>query len=162
MRLFCLNKKKEGADMKEIIFWMAVTVLLSVIEAVTANLVTVWFAVGAFGAVIAAAAGATASVQVAVFVLLSAISLALTRPIMKRVTKKTGEATNADKAIGEICIVLEDIDNDRNMGAVSCDGKIWSARTVDGTAVKKDEKVRVIQIKGVKLIVEPVNKYAEN
>jgi membrane protein implicated in regulation of membrane protease activity len=58
--------------------------------------------------------------------------------------------------------VLEDIDNDRNMGAVSCDGKIWSARTVDGTAVKKDEKVRVIQIKGVKLIVEPVNKYAEN
>lgn len=148
--------------MKEIIFWMAVTVLLSVIEAVTANLVTVWFAVGAFGAVIAAAAGATASVQVAVFVLLSAISLALTRPIMKRVTKKTGEATNADKAIGEICIVLEDIDNDRNMGAVSCDGKIWSARTVDGTAVKKDEKVRVIQIKGVKLIVEPVNKYAEN
>ncbi len=143
--------------MKEIIFWMAVTVLLSVIEAVTANLVTVWFAVGAFGAVIAAAAGATASVQVAVFVLLSAVSLALTRPVMKKVTKKTGEATNADKAIGEICIVLEDIDNDRNMGAVSCLGKVWSARTVDGTAVKKDEKVRVIQIKGVKLIVEPVS-----
>ena len=66
MRLFCLNKKKEGADMKEIIFWMAVTVLLSVIEAVTANLVTVWFAVGAFGAVIAAAAGATTPVQVTV------------------------------------------------------------------------------------------------
>ncbi len=104
--------------MKEIIFWMAVTVLLSVIEAVTANLVTVWFAVGAFGAVIAAAAGATASVQVAVFVLLSAVSLALTRPIMKKVTKKTGEATNADKAIGEICIVVEDINNDRNEGAV--------------------------------------------
>ena len=143
--------------MKEIIFWMAVTVLLSVIEAVTANLVTVWFAVGAFGAVIAAAAGATASVQVAVFVLLSAVSLALTRPIMKKVTKKTGEATNADKAIGEICIVVEDIDNDRNKGAVSCDGKIWSARTVDGTAVKKDEKVKVIEIKGVKLIVEPVS-----
>ena len=148
--------------MKEIFFWMAVTVLLSVIEAVTANLVTVWFAVGAFGAVIAAAAGATASVQVAVFVLLSAVSLALTRPIMKKVTKKTGEATNADKAIGEICIVVEDINNDRNEGAVFCDGKIWSARTVDGTAVKKDEKVRVTQIKGVKLIVEPVSAYAEN
>lgn len=142
--------------MKEIIFWMAVTVLLSVIEAVTANLVTVWFAVGAFGAVIAAAAGATASVQVAVFVLLSAISLALTRPIMKRVTKKTGEATNADKAIGEICVVLEDINNDLNAGSVSCLGKIWSAKTADGYAVKKNEKVRVVEIKGVKLIVEPV------
>lgn len=79
MRQFCKKFKKEGADMKEIIFWMAVTVLLSVIEAVTANLVTVWFAVGAFGAVIAAAAGATASVQVAVFVLLSAVSLEIGR-----------------------------------------------------------------------------------
>lgn len=142
--------------MKEIIFWMAVTVLLSVIEAVTANLVTVWFAVGAFGAVIAAAAGATASIQVAVFVLLSAVSLALTRPIMKKVTKKTGEATNADKAIGEICMVTEDIDNDLSVGAVSCLGKIWSAKTADGTAVKKNEKVRVTEIKGVKLIVEPI------
>lgn len=141
--------------MKEIIFWMAVTVLLSVIEAVTANLVTIWFAVGAFGAVIAAAAGATASVQVAVFVLLSAVSLALTRPIMKKVTKKTGEKTNADKAIGEICVVLEDINNDLNTGTVSCLGKVWSAKTVDGTAVKKDEKVRVTEIQGVKLIVEP-------
>lgn len=142
--------------MKEIIFWMAVTVLLTVIEVVTANLVTVWFAVGAFGAVIAAAAGATASVQVAVFVLLSALSLALTRPVMKKLTKKTGEATNADKAIGEICVVLEDINNDLNTGAVSTGGKIWSARTVDGTAVKKGEKVRVIEIKGVKLMVEPI------
>ena len=147
--------------MKEIIFWMAVTVLLSVIEAVTANLVTVWFAVGAFGAVIAAAAGASTPIQVAVFVLLSAVSLALTRPIMKKVTKKTGEATNADKAIGEICVVLEDIDNDLNTGAVSCLGKVWTARTVDGTVVKKNEKVRVTEIKGVKLIVEPVNAYVE-
>lgn len=161
MRQFCKKFKKEGADMKEIIFWMAVTVLLSVIEAVTANLVTVWFAVGAFGAVIAAAAGATASLQVAVFVILSAVSLALTRPIMKKVTKKTGEATNADKAIGEICIVTEDIDNDMSTGAVSCLGKIWTARTTDGTAVKKSEKVRVTKIDGVKLIVEPVSVNAE-
>ena len=147
--------------MKEVIIWMAVTVLLCIVEAVTANLVTVWFAVGAFGAVIAAAAGASTPIQVAVFVLLSAVSLALTRPIMKKVTKKTGEATNADKAIGEICVVIEDIDNDLNTGAVSCLGKIWTARTVDGTAVKKNEKVRVTEIKGVKLIVESINAYAE-
>lgn len=147
--------------MKEIIFWMAVTVLLSVIEAVTANLVTVWFAVGAFGAVIAAAAGATASLQVAVFVTLSAVSLVLTRPIMKKVAKKGHQATNADKVIGEICIVTEDIDNDLSSGAVSCLGKIWTARTKDGTAVKKNEKVRVTKIEGVKLIVEPVCVNAE-
>lgn len=147
--------------MKEIIFWMAVTVLLSVIEAVTANLVTVWFAVGAFGAVIAAAAGATAFLQVLVFVLLSAVSLALTRPIMKKITKKSIQPTNADKAIGEICIVTEDIDNTLAMGAVSCLGKVWTARTKDGSAVKKNEKVRVCEIQGVKLIVEPVLVNAE-
>lgn len=147
--------------MKEIVFWMAVTVLLSVIEAVTANLVTVWFAVGAFGAVIAAAAGASASLQVTVFVLLSAVSLALTRPIMKKVTKNVPQATNADKAIGEICLVTEDIDCDLSTGAVSCLGKIWTARTKDRTVVKKNEKVRVTEIEGVKLIVEPVFVNAE-
>lgn len=142
--------------MKEIIFWMAVTVLLSVIEAVTANLVTVWFAVGAFGAVIAAAAGATVLLQVVVFVLVSAVSLALTRPIMKKLAKKDIQPTNADKAIGEICIVTEDINNDLSTGAVLCLGKEWSARTKDGSAVSKNEKVKVLEIQGVKLLVEPV------
>lgn len=142
--------------MKEIIFWMAVTVLLAVIEAVTANLVTVWFAVGAFGAVIAAAAGAEAWLQVLVFVLLSAVSLALTRPIMKKVTKRGVQPTNADKAIGEICIVTEDINNTLGSGAVVCLGKEWTARTKDGSAVEKNEKVKVCEIQGVKLIVEPV------
>lgn len=143
--------------MKEIIFWMAMTVLLAVIEAVTANLVTVWFAVGAFGAVIAAAAGAGTPVQVLVFVLVSAVALALTRPIMKKVAKKKDiEPTNADKAIGQICLVTEDIDNTQRSGAVNCLGKEWTARTKDGCAVKKNEKVRVCEIEGVKLIVEPV------
>lgn len=146
--------------MKEVIIWMAVTVLLSVVEAVTANLVTVWFAVGAFGAVIAAAAGATLLWQVAVFVLLSAVSLVLTKPLMKKLREKDIQPTNADKAIGEICVVTEEIDNDKLTGTVVCLGKTWSARTVDGTVVQKNEKVRVQEIKGVKLIVEPL--FAEN
>ena len=73
-----------------------------------------------------------------------------------------GNVRVVTEAIGEICIVVEDINNDRNEGAVFCDGKTWSARTVDGAAVKKDEKVRVTEIKGVKLIVEPVSAYTEN
>ncbi len=142
--------------MKEVVFWMAMTVLLAVIEAVTAGLVTVWFALGAFGAVIAAALGAKTTVQVVVFVLVSALSLVLTRPFVKKFTKKNIHPTNADKAIGQECIVVEDIDNTLGKGAVICLGKEWSARSIDGSHVTKDAKVRVCKIDGVKLIVEPV------
>ena len=37
------------------------------------------------------------------------------------------------------------------------DGKMWSARTADGAVAEPGEVVTVLEIRGVRLIVEPVS-----
>ena len=55
--------------------WIALIVAFLVIEAVTVQLVTIWFTVGAIGALIANVLNTEIWVQVLVFVAVSAITL---------------------------------------------------------------------------------------
>jgi membrane protein implicated in regulation of membrane protease activity len=58
-------------------------------------------------------------------------------------------------AIGQDCIVVEEIDNMKGVGEVSVGGRVWTARmaAADGRAAK-GSVLRVLRIEGVKLIVE--------
>ena len=55
--------------------------------------------------------------------------------------------------IGTCCTVTEQIDPLAGTGAVRADGKIWSARSADGSVIPADALVTVQRIEGVKLIV---------
>ncbi len=133
------------------------TVALLVIEAVTPNLVTIWFAFGALASLITAFFGGGLLLQLIIFLVVTAATLALTRPLVKKLAKPKYQATNADALIGSICTVLEDIDNIDGTGSVSAGGKVWTARSLDGTKIIKGEKVEAIKIEGVKLIVKTTN-----
>ena len=80
--------------------------------------------------------------------------LALTRPLAKKYVNAHTTPTNADRLLGADCVVTEEIDNLRGTGAVSVDGKVWSARmeTPDGKA-PKGAVVKALRIEGVRLIV---------
>lgn len=137
------------------IFWLAATILMFILEAVTVNLVSVWFALGALGALIAALLGAKLWLQIVIFFLVTILTLILTRPLVKKYFNKNHhEPTNADTAIGKICVVTEDIDNLAPSGQVKLDGMVWTARSEKGEAIKKGSKAKVLSIEGVKLIVE--------
>ena len=60
--------------------WLGLLILLLVIEIVTLQLTTIWFAGGALAAFAAAVLGADTTVQWAVFLILSFALLVLTRP----------------------------------------------------------------------------------
>ena len=47
------------------------------------------------------------------------------------------------------------IDNLKGEGQVVVKGQEWSARSQNGDSILKGSKVRITQIQGVKLIVEP-------
>lgn len=137
------------------IFWLAATILMFILEAVTVNLVSVWFALGALGALIAALLGAKLWLQIVIFFLVTILTLVATRPLVKKYFNKNHhEPTNADTAIGKICIVTEDIDNLASLGQVKLDGMVWTARSKEGETIKKGSKAKVLSIEGVKLIVE--------
>ncbi|MBR0348644.1 MAG: NfeD family protein [Clostridia bacterium] len=134
--------------------WIALIVAFLVIEAVTVQLVTIWFTVGAIGALIANVLHTEIWVQVLVFVAVSAITLLLTRPFVKRFTEQHKVPTNADRYIGKQAVVVEPIDNIHAKGAVTVGGLEWTARTKDGSNIEKDEIVTIESIEGAKLIVK--------
>ena len=143
------------------IVWTAAIILFGIVEAVTAGLVSIWFVVGALAALVAAFVGAPLWLQVVLFLLVSAAALALTRPLLRKITSTKAEATNADRVLGEVAKVTETIDNQNSAGAVYIDGKSWTARSVDDTVIPAGSQVQIESMQGVKLLVKRVEKKVE-
>lgn len=144
------------AEMSMTTFWIIAMVVFLVIEAVTVGIVSVWFAIGALFAMVTAMLGANLWVQITVFLVVSAIALYFTRPLVKKFVNNKVEPTNADMLIGKECRVVETIDNLSGTGAVYVDGKTWTARTVDEEIIPEGQLVKAERIEGVKLIVSRI------
>lgn len=143
------------------LIWLAVALCLLIVEAATVQMVCIWFCVGAVFAVFAALLGASVGVQIIIFAVVSAASLAFTRKFVKKVLKVRRVPTNADSVVGEVGVVLEEINNIEESGRVRVNGLDWTARADNGYVIKPGETVLVKAISGVKLIVEPVEKKEE-
>lgn len=136
--------------------WFLAAGVLAVIEAITLGLTSIWFAGGAVGAAVAAMLGAPLIVQVIVFLVLSTILLAVTRPLVKKRLNAKTEKTNVDALIGQTGMVEEKI-TQYKPGQVRADGKIWTAACESGE-IKKGTIVIIKSIKGVTIMVEEINK----
>jgi membrane protein implicated in regulation of membrane protease activity len=134
-----------------LIFWIAAVAVFVVAEAMTVQLVSIWFALSSAFALLAALLGAPVGLQIAAFVVCAAILLAATRPLARRL-KRRAIPTNADRAIGATALVTKAIGPD-SVGQVTLNGQVWSALSVGG-AVPVGAKALVLAIEGVKLIVE--------
>lgn len=136
------------------IVWLVLMVLLFIIEAATAGLTVIWFALGALAALIAALFGAQIWLQVLWFLVVSIATLWFTRPLALKYLNGRSVATNADRVVGMEGVVREDIDNLAGTGAVKLDGKEWTARSDSGANIPSGSVVKVRRIEGVKLIVD--------
>jgi membrane protein implicated in regulation of membrane protease activity len=137
-----------------VVIWVVALILFSVIEAVTVQLVSIWFAAGALAALIADLLGAGVTVQFVVFLAVSIICFIVTRPLVKKFSTSKIQSTNADRCIGETAVVVEEIDNVNAKGQVKVNGNIWTARSETDEVIAEGEKVTVLKIEGVKLIVK--------
>ncbi len=144
------------AEFSMLIFWVVLLIVLIVVEAVTAQMVTIWFAAGAVAAMVAELLNAQVWLQWAVFIAVSVIALIATRPLVRKMTKTRVQPTNADRCIGQVAVVTEDIDNVAAKGQVSVNGTVWTARSSDSTVILKDERVTIEKIEGVKVIVKKI------
>ena len=142
--------------MTEVFAWLALLILLVLIELATMGLTTIWFAAGALVATIAAACGAPVLVQVILFLVVSVLMLVFTRPVAMRYFNVGRAKTNVDSMLGERGIVTGRIDNLHSCGQVTLKGMEWSARSqeTEGT-IEEGTVVIVKKIDGVKLIVVP-------
>lgn len=140
------------------IIWLAILVVMVIIEIITLGLTTIWFAGGALVAFVASLLGAGLPVQIVLFVVVSFLLLLGTRPFAMKYFNKDRVKTNAESLIGTCGIVLEEIDNLHASGTVQVNGQEWSARSVDDSPISKGKEVQIEEISGVKLIVKEKEK----
>lgn len=142
---------------KMTIIWLAIAIVMALVEAATVQLVSIWFAIGGAAACVTSLFTDNLIVQIAVFIAVSAVALAVTRPLVKKMRQKGVEPTNADRYIGKSAVVVQTIDNEKAEGMVKVDNQTWTARSASGEPIAAGTAVTVTAIEGVKLMVVPKN-----
>ncbi|MDR3313964.1 MAG: NfeD family protein [Oscillospiraceae bacterium] len=138
----------------EWIIWLALLIGSIVLESLSMQLFSIWFAAGALVALIATLLGAEVWLEVTLFVVVTAASLAATRPLVKKLMRGKVQPTNADSNIGKTGIVIEAIDNRRGLGQIKVGGVTWTARSLtDDAVIPVEQLVEVKEIQGVKAMV---------
>lgn len=133
--------------------WMVIFVLLILLEIMTVNLVSIWFALGSLASFILSFFVQDVSWQIALFILVSFVSLLLTKKFVRKIHNSEVIPTNLDRVIGQIGVVTEEI-NKLEPGEVKVDGKRWSA--ISSKKIYVGSKVEILSIDGVKLNVKEV------
>ncbi len=137
------------------IFWAIIAVIALIIEALTAELVSCWFAPSALVAMILSPFVKNFLIQLAVFLGLSMLLLAVGRTIVKKKLNLRKTNLNADSLIGKTGVVQEPINNISETGSVKIAGLVWTARSAHGEEIPEGAVVVIREIQGVKLICVP-------
>ena len=143
------------------IIWLLVIIALLTVEASTVTLVSLWFAAGALAALIAGLFSAPLWLQLTLFLVVSTVTLASLRPIVRKYLRPRMTKTNVDSIIGSQGYVTADVDNLAATGTVKLGGMEWTARSVNGEPIPAGTLVEVERIEGVKAFVAPVKVKAE-
>lgn len=133
--------------------WLAVAIVLALLEINTTTLVCIWFVVGALFAFGISFITDSIMLQTVVFVLVSGTSLAFTRPLVEKHLNRKTIPTNADMLIGKVCTVTQPV-TPQQKGRVTVDGQSWMAAST--VSLKEGQQVVVEKISGVTLTVSPV------
>lgn len=131
--------------------WLGLIITLTLIELLTANLVTVWYIASAILALVLSIFIDNYLIQFSVFVIVGTILLFTTRDYLMKLLVKKKEKTNLDRVVGMTGVVTEEISKNKP-GEVKVDGKKWTA--ISNKKIKVDSIVKILEIDGVKLKVE--------
>ena len=134
--------------------WLLLCALCLVAEIFTITFLLFFPGIGAFLAFLTSLVTDSIGIQIAVFVISSSLMIIFIRPLIAKLFKTKTVATNSNSLIGKSGVVLKDIAGTDKIGQVKVAGEIWSAVCDEKVKLKKDSKIIVEAIEGVKLIVK--------
>ena len=137
------------------LIWTIVLVMAIVIEALTVDLVSIWFALGALVALITETFHVDVTIQIILFTIISIGSVIITRPLAKKYLHGNIIKTNYDRAIGKHCLVTETIAPD-NKGEVKVMGTLWLAASLNNELIEAGEYAEVVSIEGAHVVVKKI------
>ena len=139
------------------IIWLALFVVMLVIEGAGPGLVSIWFSFGALIALLVSfIPGVAWWIELIVFIVVSVATLLALRPVVKRFYKRNNIRTNVDSFVGKRGYVIEDI-TFLKPGAIKIGDVSWTAIPIDRNAkILENEVIEVVAINGNKLVVKKV------
>ena len=144
----------------EVWIWLGIIVILSIWEALTVGLVSIWFIASGIVSLILSLFNVDFIICFGVFVILGTILMITTRKYLLKLFKVKNTKTNIDRILSLIHNIdriigmkgiVTNIIND-SIYEVKVDGKVWSAYSNE--ELKVNDYVKILEINSVKLKVE--------
>ena len=135
----------------EVWIWLIIIIALSILEAATVSLVSIWFIASALVSLILSLFNVDFIICFGVFVVLGLILMILTRKTLVRLISFNKEKTNIDRIVGKKGVVTEKIEKNK-VGEVKVEGKRWSAYSDE--VIEEGALVKILEIDSVKLKVK--------
>ncbi len=134
--------------------WLLLIGIFAVAEIITPGFLVIWLSAGSFCGMITSFFTDNIIIQTTVFVISSAVFIFFTRPLARKLEKKSKTVvTNAFAIVGKKAVVLQDINPTTSTGQIKVDGQVWSAKCQSEEIISKDAEVFVLAIDGVKAVV---------
>ena len=135
--------------------WLGIIIAAIVIEVITVDLVSVWFAAGGIIALILCLLGINQSIQIAAFIIIAIITAVVVRPIAKKYMRGNIERTNFDRVIGKHGLITKKITADTK-GEVKVMSTLWLASSIDNTTINEGDYCEILAVEGAHLVVKKI------
>ena len=137
--------------------WLIIAILFFILEMMGPGFLLFWVGVGALITMVVSLFVDSLVIQIGVFTISSILLLFCTRPFAKKITKNDNTITNANSIIGKKAIVTKEINSLKGTGQIKVNGEAWSAKCSKEGIIEEGAEVTILNINGVKAIVEKAN-----
>lgn len=139
--------------------WLGILVGAIILEAITQDLVSIWFSVGALVSLVLSGIEMVPwYVETIVFIVVSLTAVIGTRPLAKKLLNNAIRSTNIDEYVGKQVKVLKDITKFED-GEIRFHDVIYSACLLEEEteSILEGEIVEIVTFRGNKIVVKKVN-----
>ncbi len=134
------------------IMWLAVGVLFLIVELLTTALVSIWFVPSAIITCLLSFVVDSLLIQIAIFVVLSAVFMVVCRKIYnKHIKKPVDDVDQNEKLLGKSATVTEDTNG--ITGRILVGDVYWRAVSENGDIIQKGETVKIKGVNGTTLVI---------
>lgn len=134
------------------IIWLAVGIFFLIVELITSSLVSIWFVPSAIITCLLSFIIDSFWIQVAIFVVLSAVFMVVCRKIYnKHIKKPVDDIDQNEKLLGKTATVIEDTNS--ITGRILVGDVYWKAVSESGETFSKGEIVVIKSVNGTTLTI---------
>jgi membrane protein implicated in regulation of membrane protease activity len=134
------------------IMWLAVGILFLIVELLTTALVSIWFVPSAIITCLLSFVVDSLLIQVAIFVVLSAMFMVVCRKIYnKHIKKPVDDVDQNEKLLGKTATVTDDTNG--ITGRILVGDIYWKAVSENGDIIPKGETVKIKSVNGTTLVI---------